>query len=179
MKTLILILILISNSSSYPERKDVIPETSLNQVIIDEVLTKHRKNQPILFYTTNSNESADYIVKFRPPLLWQLIQSTFDVTDTAQVRKLLANSLFMDKVAFAKSGNIRFANRDYEKGGSSGILPRKGGESVIDCFYLLSNNDRNKCVIYVHWIDEGSEVALLEKKNGLWKVTSLQTETLE
>ncbi len=178
MKYLVLIIMILNISCSNVQNPAAVSDADLSQVIIEEVLTKDRKIEPVLLYTPNSAEYIDYLIKYPPTHFWQLISSTFNISDTPTIRKLLENSQFLDTTNLSKRMNIKFVNRNNMTIVSPQDL-RPNWESAIDVFIMLYERNSKKCIVYIHRVEEGSEVALLEIVKGAWKVTAFHIETIE
>jgi hypothetical protein len=151
---------------------------SLDTAIMDSVLAKGRKNSNILMYPTHKN--SVYFVLQSTPVFMQLIKTHFHVADTSSLKKLLLNSVPLDTTVRTKvSPHIIFVQETSSTEKMQMLRNGRNGESVIDVFYKLVTKDGGKCIVLIHWVDNGAETAVLEKKDGKWRVVSVQTEFLE
>jgi hypothetical protein len=150
---------------------------SLSSAIIHGILTKDLRNSPVLVKSKNNPDNIGYILRSSDQFM-QTIRIEFGVSDTAEIRKMLENSSFIDTTE-KTNANISYIS-EIAPGDSSRMSALSvNGVFLIDEFFMLPTKDGNKCIVYLHRVKGGSEVAVLEKKNNKWQITSTQTEFLE
>lgn len=177
MKYILFTIAVLLASCATQQTQTPVEYDSVDAAIINGVLKKDDKNynSHVILINFNNRSSIDFAIK-SAPVFMQAVKKYFLVADTSAARKLLTNNIpsIDTSVRDEASPHIRFIKD------SSTVNPHPAnGQPVIDVFFKLVTKEGDKCIVFVHWIDGGAETALLERRDGKWKVSSIQTEFFE
>lgn len=178
MKYLIILILILNASTLFAQRRSTLHDTTLTRAIIRDVFVGERSAQDFLIYTTISRKNTDYIIRSKPSGLWQYIKEAFKISDNEIIRTLLLNGYLLDTALKPMPANITFPESIADKTKSvqgSRLWTRR----VVDNIYILYHRNDQKCIVYFHIPGAGTKVALLEKKDGTWKVSKSQMDYIE